>query len=168
MIDNKHMSQFVPPAQIGKTAGTWAASVAANVPRETRTAGAGVFSLLVPVNTQQNENFRNGARLKSIDVFYKVATADCTDFATVELEKVTLPATGAAPTGATVAVTMDAGHDTAGERKVQGDHTMTVNVDAPVYLSQNEALILNLVIDPGATAVVTLYGARLNFDLRID
>jgi hypothetical protein len=168
MIDNKHMSQFIPPNCIGKSAGTWTPSVASNVAKEARTAGDASFTLIIPIPLPQSANYRNGARLKSIDVFYKIATAACDDFATVELEKVTLPATGSAPTGAAVTTTLDAGHDTAAERLAVADHTMTVTLETAEFMGNGSAYALQLVVDAAATTVFTLYGARANFDLRID
>ena len=49
MIDNKHMSEFIPPAAIGKTAGTWTPAIANNLPNEARGAADGNFTLLVPI-----------------------------------------------------------------------------------------------------------------------
>jgi hypothetical protein len=168
MISNTHVYQFVPPTMVGKSAGTWADSVASNVIKSARTAADASFTLMIPVMLPQSANYRNGAKLKSIDVYYKIGTADADDFATVELEKMTLPATGSAPTGAAVTVTLDAAHDTAGERKAQGDHTMTVTLETPAYIGNGDAYSLQLVVDAAAGTVFTLYGARINYDLRID
>ncbi len=168
MIHNSKMYQFIPSAVILKSAGTWTASVAANVAKETRGATAAAFTLLVPVSLPQSSNYRNGAKLKSIDVYYKIATADTTDFATVELEKMSLPADGSAPTGAAVTTTCDSGHDTAAKRKAQGDHVLTVTLSTPAWLGASDAYMLQLVVDAAATSVITLYGARANFELRVD
>jgi hypothetical protein len=168
MIHNKHMHQFIPSAMILKSAGTWTPSVASNVVKEARTAADASFTLLIPVSLPQSANLNNGARLKSIDVYYKVLTADCDDFATVELEKMALPANTAAPTGAAVATTPDGSHDTATKRKAQGEHSMTVSLDTPAYMGKDDAYVLQLVVDAAAGTVFTLYGARANFDLRLD
>lgn len=167
MIDNKHMSEFIPPSKIGKTAGTWTPAVAANVASEARTAAAAAFTLLIPIKLPQNANYRNGARLKSIDVFYKIGTADGTGF-TLALNKITLPADGSAPTGVAVTTTEDSNHDTEAKRYVQEDHTMTVTITTPEWMDDSYAYVLSLVVTAAAGTVFTLYGARANFDLRID
>ena len=161
-----NFSQFIPVTSFALTAGTWTYSVASNVVKAARTAGAAAFTAFIPVIIPSNAASYKGARLKSIDVWYKIATADTTDFATVELEKMTLPATGTAPTGASVTVTIDTGHDTAAERKAQGDHTMTVTLGTAAWIDDNDAYILQLVVDCAAGSVVTLYGARANYDFR--
>ena len=163
-------SQFIPPGAIQKTLGTWTPTIASNLPCDVRTAAAAATTLLIPILAPSNAVALKGARLKSIDVFYKIATAALTDFATVELEKVTLPvpaaATGTAFTGAAVTTTQDAFHNTAALRKAIGDHTMTITITTPAWIDDNDAYVLQCVLDCAATSVVTIYGARANYDLR--
>jgi hypothetical protein len=163
--------QFIPPGAIQKTLGTWTPTIATALPCDVRTAADAITTLLIPIQIPSNAAGLKGARLKSIDVFYKVFTAACDDFATVELDKVTLPvpaaATGTAFTGAAVTTTQDAYHNTAALRKAVGDHTMTVTVTTPVWVDDNDAYVLALVLDCAATTVLTIYGARANFDYRI-
>lgn len=168
MIDHTHTAQFIPPGCIQKSAGTWTPSVASNVAKDARTAAAAAFTLLVPVALPQSADYRNGAKLQSIDVYYKIGTADATDFATVELEKITLPADGSAPTGAAVTTGTDSGHDTAAKRKAQADHVMTVSPSATLWMTSTDVYVLQLVVDAAAGTVFTLYGARANFELRLD
>lgn len=168
MIHNTHMSQFIPPSAIQKTAGTWTPTIGSNVASDVRGAADAAFTLLIPIAAPQNANYHNGARLKSIDVYYKIATGACDGFATVELEKITLPANAAAPTGAALTTTLDTGHDTAAERLAIADHTMTVTVTTPEWMDDSYAYVLQCVVDAAANTVFTLYGARANFDLRID
>jgi hypothetical protein len=169
LMHNTHMSKFIPPQSIVKTAGTWTPSVAANLPIDVRTAAGAAFTLIIPIPLDMNSTYRAGARLKSIDVWYKILTADATDFATVELEKITLTATGSKPTAAALTgVTIDALHDTAAERKAAGEHTMTVTLNTPEWLDDDEAYALTCVVDAAAGTVFTLYGARANFELRLE
>jgi hypothetical protein len=164
------MAQFIPPGAIQKTAGTWTPTIGSGLACDVRTANASAFTAMIPILIPSNAAGLKGARLKSIDVFYKVLTAALTDFATVELDKVTLPppaaATGTAFTGAAVTITQDAYHNTAALRKAVGDHTMTVILTTPAWLDDNDAMILQLVCDCATTSVFTFYGARANFDLR--
>jgi hypothetical protein len=136
------------------------------VASEARGTADASFTLLIPVPLPGNSQVKTGAKLKSIDVFYKIANA-ADDFATVELSKMALPATGSAPTGAAVSTTIDTGHDTAAERKAAGDHTMTVTLDTPVYLDDGDMYVLACVVDAAAATVFTLYGARANYELRL-
>jgi hypothetical protein len=165
------MAQFIPPGAIQKTLGTWTPTIAAGLPCDVRTGAGAAFTLLIPVIIPSNAAGLKGARLKSIDVFYKIGTAALTSVTTVELDKVTLPppaaATGTAFTGAAVTITQDAFHNTSALRLAIGDHTMTVLLTTPAWLDDNDAYVLQIVcVDPG-TAVFSLYGARANFDLRV-
>lgn len=166
-VHDTHMSQFIPPASISKSAGTWTPSVSSNVIQEARGAADASFTLLVPIPIPSNESALKGCKLESVDLFYKIATAAADDFATVELEKVALPADTAAPTGTAPTVTIDTGHDTAAERKAVAQHTMTVTLSTPAWLDNDDAYFLQCVVDAAATTVFTLYGARANYTLRV-
>ncbi len=162
-----HFSQFISPAQFSHSAGTWTVSLASNVVKSARTAADASFTTLIPIPLPSNASALKGSRLKSIDVYYTIGTAACDDFATVELEKVTLPAaTASAPTGAAVTTTLDADHDTAAERLAVASHKMTVTLSTPVWIDDDEAFYLELVVDAAATTVFTFWGARANFDVR--
>jgi hypothetical protein len=162
-----HFSRFIAPAHFIFTAGTWTPSLASNVVIHTRTATAAAFTAFIPITLPQNASGLKGARLKSIDVWYKIATADTTDFATVELEKMALTADAVAPTGAAVSgITLDSAHDTAAKRKAQASHKMTVTLTTPVWVADTDVYYLELVVDCATSSVVTLIGARANYDLR--
>lgn len=167
-VHDTQMSQVIPVNQISKSAGTWTESIASNVHKSARTAADAAFSLFIPIPIPSNGAGLKGARLKSIDVYYTVGTAALDDFATVELEKIVLPAaTGSAPTGAAVSTTLDTGHDTAAERLAVASHKMTVTLDTPAWVDDDDAYVLQLVVDAAATTVFTLWGARANYDLRM-
>lgn len=166
-VHDTRMSQFIPPAAITKTAGTWTPSVASYVLKEARTAADAAFTLYIPIPIPSNAAYLKGARLKSIDVWYKIATAAADDFATVTLNQIALPGNGDAPAGAAPTVTLDASHDTAAKRKTAADHKMTVTLSTPAWLHSDHAYILELIIDAAATTVFTLYGARANYELRV-
>ncbi|MCC6147773.1 MAG: hypothetical protein IT308_09420 [Anaerolineaceae bacterium] len=166
-VHDTHMSQFIPPAVIAKTAGTWTPSVASNVAKEARTAGDAAFTLIIPIPIPSNASALKGAKLKSIDVWYKIATGAADDFATVTLNQVALPGDADAPAGEEVTVTLDAAHDSAAERKAVADHKMTVTLSTPVWLNDDDAYFLSLVVDAAANTAFTLYGARANYELRV-
>lgn len=160
-------SKFISPFDAGYSAGTWTATIASNLVSNLRTAADAANTILVPVHMPGNEVALKGAMLKSIDVWYRVSTADLDDFATVEVEKVTLPATTVAPTGAAITVTIDAAHDTAAERKAQAYHKMTVTLSTPVWLDDDSGYYLCMVIDAAASSVFTFYGCMVHYTQRI-
>jgi hypothetical protein len=161
----KKLSKFIPASAAQKSAGTWTPTLASNVLADVRSAADAAFTIYVPINlVEQGQAYRGGAKIESIDVFYKIATAAADDFATVELEKCTLPATGTAITGAAVTVTCDTGHDTAAERYAVASHTMTITPSADLYVEDDYYYVLTLVVDAAATTVFTLFGVRVNLD----
>jgi len=162
-----NISRFVPSSKILRTAGTWTAGLNANVVSEARGAADAAFTLLVPLELEAGDTYHEGARVKSVELFYKVSTAACDDFATVELERVTLPANGSAPGGAALACVIDAAHDTAAKRKAQGEHTMLVTPGADLWLEDDYGYWLACVVDAAAGSVFTLYGARIQYELRL-
>ena len=167
-MKNTHMSQWIPPGWIQKSAGTWTPTLSTDLVSDVKTANTTAFNLFIPILAPSNSQYRVGAKLKSIDVYYRVATADCDGFATVALKKMTLPATGTIVSGADVTVTVDTGHDTAAERLAQDHHTMTVTVTTPAWIDNDEYYVLYCAVDPGTSTVFTLYGARANYDLQLN
>ena len=166
-VDNKHMSQFIGPFEMGKSAGTWTPTVTSNVAADVRTAADAAFDLLIPINVPGSSEYHQGARLKSIDVWYEIATAAADAVGTVELNKLTLPAVAGSFAGAAVTTTEDAGHDTDAERLAVDEHKMTVTITTPEWVDEDVSYNLNINVDAAATTVFTIYGARANFDLRI-
>jgi hypothetical protein len=166
-VHDTHMTQFIPPACIAKSAGTWTPGINSNVLADVRGAGAGACILLIPVLLPSNGLAMKGALLQSLDVFFKIATAAASDFATVELEKASLKADGQAVSGAAVTCSLDSGNDTAAKRKAIGDHTLTVTLAAPAWIDDQEAYTLQCAVDCAATTVFTLLGARANYTLRV-
>jgi len=164
-MNNTHFCQFISPSQVYKTAGTWTPTLASNVLYDRRTAADASFTLYIPILVPGNSVALQGAKLSSIEVIYKVATAACDDFATVELEKCTIAAAGAV-TGAAVTQTQDTGHDTAAERKATGDHRMTVTITTPEWVDNDVYYVLTLTVDAAAGTVFDLFGAIANFTLR--
>jgi len=164
---HKELSMFIPPSAIQKSAGTWTPTIASNVVSDSRTASAASFTLVIPIVPPfQSSGYREGAKLNSIDVYYKIATTAASVF-TLALNKITLPANAAAPTGAAVTgVTLDTLHDTEAECYAIGDHTATITVDNPAWIDDGEFYALTIAVTAAAGTVFTLYGARANFTLR--
>lgn len=163
-VNNTLMTQYVPVGMISKSAGTWTVGASNNIISEARTAAAASFDLMIPVSLKGAEAYRQGAKLKTITLYYAIGTKAATDFATVALSKVTL---GSTVSGEAVTVTLDSKHDTAAERKAVGTHEMVVTISTPDYIGDDEAYYLHCVVSAADTTVFTLYGAVLGFELRL-
>jgi hypothetical protein len=165
-VNDTAMSQFIPAINFAFSLGTWTPTLASNVVSNVRTAGAASCNVFIPILIPSNLVALKGSRLKSIDVWYSIATADLTDFATVEIEAITLPANATLPTATTLASTQDALHNTAALRKAQQNAKMTITVTTPVWIADLLQYVVNLVLSCAATSVVTFYGALIHYDAR--
>jgi hypothetical protein len=161
------ISQFIPPADILKSAGTWTPTYSSNVHSDVRGAAEASFVLHIPIPLPASESGLQGAKLESIDVWYKVATANMSSSNAPTLNQVTLPADTVAVTGAAITTSLDADHDTEGERVAQASHKMTITVTTPVFLEKDNAYFLYVPFEAAAGSVFTLYGAQANFTLRL-
>lgn len=161
------ISVFVPPSMIGKSAGTWTPTLNSNKVYDVRTAADAAFSLIVPLVLPGSQVGLQGAKIESVDFWYRIGTADADDFATVEVSKMVLTASSVAPTGAAVAVSIDIAHDSAAERKAVDYHKMTVTLDTAEFIKIDTNYYLTMVIDAAATTVVWLYGAQIHYILRL-
>jgi hypothetical protein len=166
-VHDTQMANFIQPADFAMSAGTWAAAIASNLVSYDRSAADASVTVLVPIRIPTNANAYKGAKLTSIDVNYSIATGAADDFATVELEKITLGANAVANTGAAVTTTIDAAHDTAAERKAIANHRMTVTITTPEFLDDDCCYWLQMVIDNAANTVLKFYGAVAHFTLRV-
>ncbi len=164
-VNDKAFAQFIPPGCIAKSAGTWTATLASNVYSEVRTAAAAGFNLFVPLMMPSNADALKGAKLLSVELVYKVATAALTSVTTVELEKDTISAAGAV-TGAAVTATINGTEDTSAKRLAQGDHRVIVTPTVPKFLDNDEYQYLYVTFVAQATTAFTLFGAIANYELR--
>jgi len=158
-VHDTDLERFIAPAEIQKTAGTWTPTISTNLISDVRTAANATFELIIPIALPGSSAYRQGAKLRSIDVWYKVATAALDAFADVVLTKQTLSADTVAVAGAAVTTTIDTAHDTDAERLAEADHKMTVTLATPAFIGKNEAYILRLGVDAAANSVFTLFGA---------
>ncbi|MEA3326689.1 MAG: hypothetical protein U9R53_05195 [Chloroflexota bacterium] len=159
--------QFISPFAISKSAGTWTPTVSSDAVSDLRTPADAAFDLLIPLVQPGSDVALQGARIRSIDVWYVISVAAADDFATVEIDKMTLAANTVACTGTNPPVTIDADHDTAAERKAAAAHKMTVTLDTPCFIEDDTAYFLHLNVDAAATTVFALVGAQVNYDLRL-
>lgn len=144
--------------------GTWTLSRQGTASlRLRRTAAASVEVYGVRFTVRSRTTASKGFRVTGFKLIYKVSTADVNDV-TVSGAVQLAPATGAAPAAATSlgAVTYDAPHDTAAERKAVGDHTMSGTFASPLWLN-SEPICVELAIscDGTATGVLDIVGVEL-------
>jgi hypothetical protein len=167
-VTDTAMSKFIFPNEFAFSAGTWTPTITSDVFNMTRTQADASVTVIVPVKLPSNSVALKGSYLKSIDIFYKIHTAAADDFATVDLNKMTLGADDTAITGAAVTTTLDTGHDLAAERlAVDNDHVMTITVTTPVWIDDGDAFFVEMIIDCAATTDLIFFGARANYTLRV-
>lgn len=163
---DQNVAQFIDPALIAKSAGTWTPTLATNEVYQRRTAADANFALFVPIVIPSNSNNLKGSLLESVELIFNITTAAMDDIATVALKKNVFSA-GGVPTASDVSVTIDAANDTAAERKATGNHRMVVTLATPVYIDNDEQFTLYVLVDGSAGGVFDLYGAIANFTARL-
>ena len=163
--NDTHMAQVIPVSS-WQTAGTcvWTHSVASNLVKSARTANDTAFSLFIPIVLPGNDSGLKCTRLKSIDVYYNVGTADLTAFTAPLLTKMTLNAHTVAPTGAAVTTTYLPANATL---LTQAEKKLIVTITTPEWIDDESYYILDLEIDPAATSTMSFYACRANYDFRI-
>ena len=167
-VNLKDICKFISPAEMQKTAGTWTPTISTHLVYESRTAAAAGFYVMIPVKLPASNGKKQGGKILSVDIWYKVVIQAMTDFADVVVKKLTLSANGVAVSGAAyTAFSLDADHDTAAERKTVGDHKMTITFTDKPYLEDDEVLYILLSVEGGASGVFNIYGAQANFELKL-
>jgi hypothetical protein len=160
-------AQWMAPWAISNSAGTWTATLSGSVVTFNRTAADATWNAFVPVVVPSNAAAAKGAYLQSVDIWYSITVSDCDDFASVALEKLTVGATTVTPTATAPSITVDAGHDTAAERKAVGEHKMTITLATPAWVDHEESYLVYLAVDAASGTVFKWYGARANYTLRL-
>ena len=167
-VHDTAMSQFVPPNQIGVSAGTWTLTVATNVWSNDRTAADASFTAYIPIPIPSNSVALKGCKLVSIEFMYLIGTAAADNFATFALYKDTFAVSGTLNTAAVVSgVTVDTGHDTAAERYAANEHRAVITLDTPVWIDNDEHYHVEAVVDCAGTTVFKIFGAIVNYTFRV-
>jgi len=166
-VHDTAMSLFIGPEEVQQSAGTWTATVASNVWSTVRTAANAAWVTKIPIKLLANSVALKGSKLASIDIWFKIAT-EAMDSVAATIYLATLPADGAAY-GAPAAQTFDydTGHDAAEERVDVDEHKMTLTLDTPIWVDEDDEIYVELAGDGGASGVFTYYGVRANFTLRV-
>ena len=168
-VHDTAMSQFIGPNSAHIVTGTWsdaAGQVAGTVCKQ-KAAADNTATLTIPITLPQNSVAMKGSYLKSLNVYWENRTADL-DALTAVINKAVLPATGSAFAAvAAQAFSYDTGHDVAGERITQDQHTMTLTLTTPIWLDNDDLIMLVLTVDAAAGSVFDFYGVRANYTLRV-
>lgn len=168
-VHDTHMTQFIPPNMCHYVTGTWsdAAGSVANTFCKSKAQANETATITVPITLPQNSSASKGSYLKSIDIWWECLTL-AMDAVSAAIYKATLPATGA-DFGAPAAVTFsyDSGHDDAAERITLDEHKMTLTLDTPIWLDEDDLVTVQLSMNAGATSDLTFFGARANYTARL-
>ena len=168
-VNDTHMSQWLPPSMAHFVTGTWsdAAGQVANTIVKTKAAADETATVTIPIVVPSNGSNKKGTYLKSIDIFFEI-TAAALDAMAATLYKVGLPADGAAIAAPTsVSFTYDSGHDAAAERVDVDQHTMTLTLDTPAWIDDDDVYEVSLSVDAAAASVFDYIGARANYTYRV-
>ena len=150
------INQFLPPALFGKAGGTWTLGVSSNVVAETRSTDS---SLRVPAHPGANQQPSAGRRIR--DRITRLPKLLRTIFAPV-LHKTAPP--GKRGASGERSAPPD-GHDSL--MSAVGTHSMTISLESPCWLGEDECLWLQLSVDAAASTSFSLYGAQVNYDLNL-
>jgi hypothetical protein len=168
-VHDTAMSQFIAPNEIMFSAGTWTnvETGVADIWGFQRAAANATANVWIPIPIPSNGVANKGAYLKSVDIWYTIAT-EAFDAIAATVYKATLPADGAAAgAGASQAFSYDSGHDDAAERVDVDEHKMTLTLTSPFWLDDDEYAFVELALDGNTNGVFTLLGARANYTLRV-
>ena len=158
-VHNTHMAVKTPLSDIVPTVGTWAFAIASNITTLNKTAGDNTSVLSIPILTPQNSQVNAGGKLVSVDIYYINATANL-DAMSAKVWKATLPAqagtlsTAEVPSTSTFVLT-------------QTQNKVTIEIDDPIYIAEDEDVYVELTIDAAAASVVKLQAVVANYTLRI-
>jgi len=165
-VNDTQMSSYMPAEDITPTVGSWSMAVASNLWTLNKTAADNTSVLKIPVRLPRNAVALKGAYLKSIDIWWSVATA-ALDALSAAIFKASLPAQAGTHSTAALGFTYDAAHDTAGERVTAGTHRMSLALVTPLWVDDDDDVYVELTVDAATTSVVKLIGARANYTLRL-
>ena len=165
-LHDTHMSQYVPPTAFHYVTGTWvsdAGNVAGTIVQQ-KSAAAQTAVVNIPLVVPSNSVALKGSKIASVEIDYEILTAAATSI-TASMNKVTRGADGAVAVVAAVTVTQDL---TAATDAADVDqHKLIVTVTTPVWIDNDEELLLVLTCVCAATTVLEFLGAVVNFTERI-
>ena len=164
MINNTHMSQYIPPTKFHYVTGTWtqAAGQVAGTIAVHKAATAETAVVTIPIEIPGNSVALQGAKLLSIEVDYEILVADLTSITAV-LNKVTR---GADLAVATVAAVTQTQVPTAALAKVTDQHKLVVTLTTPEWDLSTTYYLLQLTCVAPASTTLDFLAAVANFTFR--
>jgi hypothetical protein len=167
-VNDVSLTFNVPLGSIILNGGTWSIQFDDPGVFYLRAAEADDIDIYIPISLQGSQNMNQGARIKSLDIWYKISTAVMASFDVPErIMKVTLPSTGSETSYASIAVTPDSAHDTEAELKAVGSHKLTITPSEPFYLEDNYAYWFRLSLEGSATGQLYFISSQINYELRL-
>lgn len=167
-VHDTGMSQYIPPTAFHCVTGTWtdaAGQVTDTICKHVAAADE-TATVNIPITIPSNSVAQKGAYLKSIEIDFEILVAAC-DAVSAIVNLVTRGADGAAATVAAQTFTYDTGHDTAAERIDVDQHRMTLTLSTPVWIDNDQYVLVELTLNKAATTTIDLLGAVVNFTLRV-
>jgi hypothetical protein len=166
-IQNNHYCLYVPPTIGNYSSGTWT-SVAGIVPgtickRLTGSAGWKGFGLHIPFLSSPTQ--LTGTRFMSLEIDYEVLT-DVLVSDILVLRRITSPGDGSPYTAESLTYTIDAAHDTIGERGAVDQHRMIITPNPQPWIDNSQFIQLNWSLQKNAGTVFRFLGAFANYYWR--
>lgn len=168
-VHDTHSSFFIPPNAFNYVTGTWAdaAGAVANTFGKKASLGDNTATISIPATVMGNSSALKGFLLESIDVWFDITGAAVTALDALVYRQ-TLPAdTASFGAPSSLPFSYDTGHDTAAERDNLDQHKMTLTLTTPIWLDNDDAINVEIIIDGATSSVVQFHGARLNGTIRL-
>jgi len=167
-VHDTQSAVVIPPCDMQFNGGTWSDQVSANQWSRDKTAAGDTTTVRIPISgLVQNSAGLKGSLVKSIEVWYEVATLAMTSVG-ASAYKLTVPADTAAPGASTQpAFAYDTNHNVAGNRAAVAKHKMTLTISTPLWLDDDDVLFVELALVAQATSVFKMKEARVNFTFRL-
>ncbi len=164
-VHDTGMSQYIPPTLFHCVTGTWTltAGVVAGTISKHKASNSETTVVNIPIMVPSNSVALKGSYVKSVEVDYEFTGAAATSV-TASMNKVTRGADTSVATVADVPVSQDLVANAAA--KTLDQHKLTVTLTTPVWIDNDEYLLLVLTI-VASTAVIEMLGAVVNFTERI-
>jgi hypothetical protein len=167
-VNISQLSQFIPPSDFVKVGtGTWTENIVDFVLCQQRAALAADIQVYVPISLMSSPIKTQGAKILTMDLWFKVAGAEV-DFLAPACMKTTLAPNGSPVTAVVYNdIVIDDAHASPFNAGTIGDHKMTLTFTAPPFFLEDTIYSFGFAINGTNTAVITLFGAQVSFKLRI-
>jgi len=167
-IHDTHMAQYIPPTAFHVVTGTWtqAAGAVTDTIALHKAANAETATINIPIMTPSNSVALKGAYLTSVEIDFEFLAAAPTSLDAV-FNLVTRGADTAVAVVAAQTFSYDTGHDTAGERDNQDQHRMTLTLTTPLWIDNDQYVLIELTAVCGASVTIDLLAAVANYTLRL-